>query len=277
MKLTSKTDLTELLKKHSIAPLKQLGQNFLVDENILHKIADCAEVGSGDDCLEIGPGAGTLTQLLCERARRVVAVELDKGLIRVLEETLAEYGNVVVVHGDILKVDIDQLTSGFEGGFKVVANLPYYITSAVVMRLIGIKGLKTMTLLVQKEVAERMCAQPGKKDYGILSVAIRYYSEPRMMMNVPCSCFYPRPSVESTVIRLDVRKDLPDEEQANTFFRLVKIAFAQRRKTILNNLAAGYGRERAQSALHDAGLGQNLRAEQLSIQQFTKLQEALYP
>ncbi|MGI6175143.1 MAG: 16S rRNA (adenine(1518)-N(6)/adenine(1519)-N(6))-dimethyltransferase RsmA [Christensenellales bacterium] len=275
MKLTSKTDLTELFKKYSIAPLKQLGQNFLVDENILQKIADCAEVGSEDDCLEIGPGAGTLTQVLCERAHKVIAVELDKGLTRVLRETLAAYSNIQIVHGDILKVDIEQLTGGFKDGFKVVANLPYYITSAVVMRLIGIERLKTMTLLVQKEVAQRMCAQPGKKEYGILSVATRYYSEPRMMMHVPPGCFYPKPSVESTVIRLDVREDLPAEEQTNAFFRLVKISFAQRRKTILNNLTAGYGRERAQSALHAAGLEQNLRAEQLSIQQFIELQKAI--
>ena len=277
MKLTTRSELITLFQEHSVTPLKQLGQNFLVDENMLLKIVECAGVKQEDHCLEVGPGAGALTQQLATCCEKVVAVEVDRGMVELLKTTLAGYDNVEVISGDILKVDLEQIIAEKLGTpFKVVANLPYYICSAVIMRLARLAGLTSMSLLLQKEVAERMVAKPGGKDYGILSIAVQYYFQPEIVLNVPATCFYPRPKVDSSVIRMERFMDnAPKARNDTTFFQVVKAAFAHRRKTILNNLSAFVGRERAKELLLSAGIAENRRAEQLSISDFIILADSI--
>lgn len=229
-----------VLEKHGFHFQKKYGQNFLIDKNILEKIVDAAEIGKDDVVLEIGPGIGTMTQYLCERAREVIAVEIDDKLIPVLADTLSEYDNVTVIHQDILKVDIRALAEEKNGGkpIKVVANLPYYITTPIIMELFESRvPLESVTVMVQKEVAERMKEGPGSKDYGALSLAVAYYAVAEIIAEVPPACFIPRPKVSSMVIRLTCHKEPPVEVADERFlFSVIRASFQQRRKTLVNGL-----------------------------------------
>ncbi|MGI6168380.1 MAG: 16S rRNA (adenine(1518)-N(6)/adenine(1519)-N(6))-dimethyltransferase RsmA [Christensenellales bacterium] len=276
MKLTSKRELMELFARHSVTPLRQLGQNFLVDQNMLERIVDCAALSSEDSCLEIGPGAGALTRELCARTAKVLAVELDRGMVAVLGETLSGLENVTVVHGDALKVDLGQLTTQhLDRPFKVVANLPYYISTAVLMRLLEIPSAQTISVLVQKEVAQRMTAGPGGKDYGILSLAVQYYTQAKVVLRVPPTCFYPKPKVDSVVVRLERRDSGVFVRDEAFLFGVVKACFAQRRKTIANNLSAAFAKDIALASLEQADISPAERAERLDISQFAALSNAL--
>jgi 16S rRNA (adenine1518-N6/adenine1519-N6)-dimethyltransferase len=273
----------EVLRKYEFAFRKQLGQNFLIDPGVLDQIAEAAEIGSDDMVLEIGPGIGTLTRRLAAEAGHVVAVEIDDHLIPILRDTLSDLTNVTVIHNDILKTDIQALADEYNGGrpIRVVANLPYYITTPIVMGLFesGVP-LSSVTVMVQKEVAERMQAGPGTKDYGALSLTVRYYSEAEIVAHVPPSCFIPRPKVGSAVIRLR-RRSVPTVETADPdgLFRLIRAAFGQRRKTLANALAnaasLSFSKEQIQRAIADAGFSPTVRGEALTLEQFAELQKLL--
>ena len=274
--LTSPKVIKDIIGKYNFRFSKSLGQNFLIDGNIVEKIVDGAGIIQDDGVLEIGPGIGTLTQELIDRARRVVAVEIDKNLLPVLEETLGSPSNLSIVHGDILKTDIAGLVDEFFEGkdFKVVANLPYYITTPIIMRFLEEQlPFTSLTVMVQKEVAQRMAAEPGEKEYGALSVAVQYYTNPRMVCKVPASVFMPKPKVDSMVINLERRDSPPAEvDDRDIFFKVVRTAFAKRRKTLLNNLTSGelgeWSREKILEALEAAGVDPQRRGETLSIQEF---------
>ncbi len=267
-----------LLKERGFGLKKRYGQNFLIDERVLTRIIEGAEITKADDVLEIGPGIGTMTQALCEAAGRVKAVEIDEKLIPILRDTLSPFSNVEVINEDILKVDMAEL---FPAGFKVVANLPYYITTPIVMRLLesGAK-LESMIVMVQKEVAERMRAKPGGKDYGALTLAVDHYAEAELIAVAPPNCFIPRPEVTSAVIRLRRRKEPAVRPRDREFmFALIKAAFSQRRKTLQNALsndkALRLSKEEIESALHDLGLDSRVRGERLSLDDFSKLSDIL--
>ena len=258
---------------------KRLGQNFLVDRSVVQGIVAAAELSPEDTILEIGPGIGTLTQGLAETGARVVAVELDKKLPAVLAETLKGYDNVQIVPGDILKLDIPEVL-GLRAGerFKVVANLPYYITTPIIMTLLEQRlPIERLVTMVQKEVAVRMTARPGSKDYGALSIAVQYFTVPRMVMDVPPRSFLPAPEVTSAVIACHVQ-DVPTvrPQDEKLFFRLVRAAFGQRRKTLLNALTgAGLSKEMSRAGLAAAGIAENMRGEQLSLADFARLSDAV--
>ncbi len=261
-----------VLKTFDIRASKKLGQNFLIDPQVVDGIVQAAAIGPEDRVLEIGPGIGTLTQALAETGAAVTAVELDQRLLTVLEKTLEGYDNIRVVHGDILKVDIAREMG--EGGYKVVANLPYYITTPIVMALLERRlPLERLVTMVQKEVALRMVAKPGSKDYGALSVAVQYYTEPELLFVVPPRSFIPAPAVESAVICCKVRKAPPVEvESEKLFFRVVKSAFGQRRKTLNNALKlTGLSSEGVGKILSGAGIDGVRRGETLSLQEFANL------
>lgn len=273
----------EVLQKYQFRTQKKYGQNFLIDTTVLSRIVRAAEIGREDCVLEIGPGIGTLTQLLAEQAREVVAVEIDRNLIPILEETLSSYSNVTVINEDILKVDLCRMAEERNGGnpIKVVANLPYYITTPIIMKLFESHvPLESITVMIQKEVADRMQAGPGTKDYGALSLAVQYYARPETVANVPPNCFLPRPGVGSTVIRL-VRHDRPPVSSVdeNRMFLLIRAAFHQRRKTLCNALAnspeAAVPRERTEQALDGMGLSRTVRGEALTLEQFAELERRL--
>ena len=272
------------LQKYGFNFQKKFGQNFLIDGRVLDRIIDAAEITEDDCVLEIGPGIGTMTQLLCERARHVVAVEIDSNLIPILEDTLSAYDNVTVLHGDILKVDIRELVDTYNEGrpIKVVANLPYYITTPIIMGLFESHvPLLSITIMVQKEVADRMKEGPGSKEYGALSLAVQYYAEPKVMVHVPANCFIPRPNVDSTVIRLTRHPEpvvqVTDEKY---LFAVIRASFNQRRKTLANGLTnagnLGVTRELVQETLEEMGLSATVRGEQLSLEQFAALSNLLY-
>lgn len=273
--VSSPAAVRALLKDRGLSPNKQLGQNFLCDANIIKRIADAAGVNKADAVLEIGPGLGALTRELCDRADRVVAVEIDSGLAEVLKETLSDKKNATVIHGDFLKCDLAELHDVLGGGpFRVAANLPYYITTAIIMRLLesGLPVL-SMSFLIQKEVAERMAAAPKTKSYGSLSIAVQYYTDVSVVLNVPRGCFLPSPGVDSVVVRLNKRPpkvDVPSEED---FFRITRAAFVMRRKTLANNLSVGLGisKERAEALIKAANLPENVRGEELSLEQFAQI------
>lgn len=273
----------EVLQRHNFTFQKKYGQNFLVDPNVLERVMDAAGV-SGEDCvLEIGPGIGTMTQLLAERAGKVVAVEIDRNLIPILEETLSPYSNVTVINEDVLKLDVEEAirVRGEGRPVKVVANLPYYITTPIIMSLLeGGAPLESITVMVQKEVAERMQAGPGTKDYGALSLAVQYYSRPEVVANVPPNCFIPRPNVGSAVIRL-TRYGTPPVQAADPgkLFTVIRASFNQRRKTLANSLGNAPGlsasRERVAGILEEMGLPAMIRGEALTLEQFAELSDRL--
>ena len=268
-----------ILSAFRLRASKRLGQNFLVDAGIVRGIVGAAELAPGDTVLEIGPGIGTLTQGLAETGARVVAVEIDKKLPRVLAETLKGYDNVTIVPGDILKLNIPEILGLKEGErFKVAANLPYYITTPIIMTLLEQRlPIERLVTMVQKEVAVRMTARPGSKDYGALSIAVQYFTEPRIVMDVPPRAFMPAPEVTSAVVACRVRETpavAPADEKL--FFRLIRAAFGQRRKMLLNALTgAGLTKEMSRAGLSAAGIAENARGEQLSLADFTRLSDAV--
>lgn len=273
----------EILQKYNFNFQKKFGQNFLIDTTVLDRIISSAEITKEDCVLEIGPGIGTMTQYLAERAREVVAVEIDKALIPILEDTLSAYDNVTVINDDILKVDINKIAEERNGGkpIKVVANLPYYITTPIIMGLFESNvPLKSITIMVQKEVADRMQVGPGTKDYGALSLAVQYYAKPEIVANVPPNCFIPRPNVGSAVIRLN-RYDKPPVEVADEkkMFALIRASFNQRRKTLVNGLCNAGGlhvtKEQVQEALETMGLPATVRGETFTLEQFARLSNLL--
>ena len=273
-----------ILQKYNFNFQKKFGQNFLIDTRVLERIIESAEITKDDCVLEIGPGIGTMTQYLAEAAREVVAVEIDKNLIPILQnDTLAAYDNVTIINDDILKVDINEIVREKNNGqpIKVVANLPYYITTPIIMGLFESHvPLKSITIMVQKEVADRMQVGPGTKDYGALSLAVQYYAKPEIVANVPPNCFIPRPNVGSAVIRL-TRHDKPPVEVKDEayMFALIRASFNQRRKTLLNGLtnAGNLGVTKGQitEALVQMGLPATIRGEALSLEQFGELSNLL--
>lgn len=273
----------EVLQKYHFHFQKKFGQNFLIDPTVLNKIIAAAQITKEDCVLEIGPGIGTMTQYLAEAAGEVVAVEIDRNLIPVLEDTLSEYENITVINDDILKVDINRLVTEKNGGrpIKVVANLPYYITTPIIMGLFECNvPLKSITIMVQKEVAERMQVGPGTKDYGALSLAVQYYAKPEIVANVPPNCFIPRPNVGSAVIRLTRHEEPPVKVQdENKMFALIRASFNQRRKTLLNGLANAselqLSKERIAEALEEMQLSPTVRGETLTLEQFARLSNLL--
>ncbi|RZS94041.1 16S rRNA (adenine(1518)-N(6)/adenine(1519)-N(6))-dimethyltransferase RsmA [Cuneatibacter caecimuris] len=273
----------EILQKYQFRFAKKFGQNFLIDPHVLDKIIRAAQVTKDDFVLEIGPGIGTMTQYLAEHAREVVAVEIDSNLIPILEETLSGYSNVTVLNEDILKVDLARLAEERNGGkpIKVVANLPYYITTPIIMGLFEKKvPLDSITVMVQKEVAERMQVGPGTKDYGALSLAVQYYAEPYIVANVPPNCFMPRPGVGSSVIRL-TRHEKPPVQAADEklMFSLIRASFNQRRKTLVNGLGNApevpFSKEEVEKAVAGMGLPAAVRGETLTLAQFAELSDRL--
>lgn len=269
----------EVLQKYNFNFQKKLGQNFLIDTRILEGIIDAAQITKDDFVLEIGPGIGTMTQYLCESAREVVAVEIDKNLIPILEDTLSAYDNVEVINEDILKVDIKALAEARNAGrpIKVVANLPYYITTPIIMGLFESHvPIDSITIMVQKEVADRMQEGPGSKEYGALSLAVQYYANPKIVVNVPPSCFMPQPKVGSAVIRLVRHENPPVEvEDEKLMFRLIRASFNQRRKTLANGLnnfpELKLDKETIQKCIEELGVPVTVRGEALSLEQFAKL------
>lgn len=269
----------EVLQKYGFNFQKKFGQNFLIDSNILEEIIESAHVTKEDFVLEIGPGIGTMTQYLCEAAREVVAVEIDKNLIPILGDTLSAYNNVEVINEDILKVDIKSLAEEKNGGkpIKVVANLPYYITTPIIMGLFESHvPIDSITIMVQKEVADRMQEGPGSKEYGALSLAVQYYAKPEIMVNVPPSCFMPQPKVGSAVIRL-TRHEQPvvDVEDERLLFQIIRASFNQRRKTLLNGLNNSpeihLPKEMLEECIEELQVSPTIRGEVLSLEQFARL------
>lgn len=280
-RLHSPKVIKEVMAKYGFRFSKGLGQNFLIDGNILDKIVEGSEITKEDYVLEVGPGFGTLTQALCESAKKVVAVELDNRLEEILSDTLLGYENFTFVHGDILKIDIEAIIEEEFGNqpFKVAANLPYYITSPIVMMFLESNlPLERITVMVQKEVAQRMQAMPNTKDYGALSVAVQYYSKPEILAQVPKSMFMPAPNVDSAVISLKIYEEKPYQAKSDVdFFRVVKASFGQRRKTLLNALASGLGKtkDEIKEILEKADIVSQRRGETLSIEEFIRIADLL--
>lgn len=281
-RLYSPKHVKEILSTYGFKFSKSLGQNFLIDGNIVRKIAEEGDVTSEDYILEIGPGIGTLTEELALRAKKVVAIEIDDSLLPILADTIGKYKNVEIVHGDVLKIDIKKLIEEkLDGGsVKVVANLPYYVTTPIISKLIEDElNLESIIVMVQKEVAERMAADPGGKEYGSLSVFVNFYSKPKIVVKVPKTVFMPQPKIDSAVIKLTLEKNLPDVDR-DKFFKIVKAAFSKRRKTILNSLST-YGfdldKETIREALEKAGISPEDRAENLTVEDFIGLSKSLPP
>lgn len=271
----------EVLQRHNFTFQKKYGQNFLIDMNVLERVIGAARIREEDCVLEIGPGIGTMTQLLAERAGKVIAVEIDNNLIPILEETLSPYVNVKIINEDILKLDIKELVreQGEGRPVKVVANLPYYITTPIVMGLLeGGAPLESITVMVQKEVADRMQAGPGSKDYGALSLAVQYYAKPYIAANVPPNCFMPRPNVGSAVIRLTRHQEPPVQvKDPGLMFRIIRASFNQRRKTLQNGLnnspEVPFSKEIIGTAIESLGLPPAVRGEALTLEQFAGISD----
>lgn len=277
--LGSPSATKEVINKYRFAFQKKFGQNFLIDSNILENIVDAAEITKDDFVLEIGPGIGTMTQYLCEAARQVVAVEIDKMLIPILEDTLSQYDNIEVINQDVLKVDINSLAREKNNGkpIKVVANLPYYITTPIIMGLFesGVP-IDSITIMVQKEVADRMQTGPGSKDYGALSLAVQYYADAKVMLNVSASCFMPRPNVDSAVIKLTRHKTpVVEVKDEKLMFQVIRASFNQRRKTLVNGLKnsseLNFSKEEILSAIAAIGKPETIRGEALTLEEFARL------
>lgn len=296
-KLSDKRTTLEVISRYDFDFRKRFGQNFLVDEGVILRSLEAAQVGKNDVIFEIGPGIGTLTQYLSEAAHQVVSIEIDRKLIPILQETLSDCDNVDVINEDVLKVDLIGLARKYSAGrksrcaddesgdeehtLKIVANLPYYITTPILMNLFRKKvPAQSITVMVQKEVAERMTAQPGNKDYGSLSIAVQYYSKPRIVELVPPSSFVPRPKVTSAIVTMDLYEDLPVTARDETLFdAITRAAFEQRRKTLINALSASpsvpYGKEQIKNALNQLGFSASIRGEKLSVEDFVLLSDAL--
>lgn len=282
-KLSNPQVTIQTIKKYEFAFQKKFGQNFLIDDHVITKIINAAEITKNDLVLEIGPGIGTMTQYLAESAGKVIAVEIDKNLIPILGETLAEYDNVTIINEDILKLDINRLVEEENDGkpIKVVANLPYYITTPIIMGLFESHvPLQSITVMVQKEVADRMQVGPGSKDYGALSLAVQYYAKPYIAANVPPNCFIPRPGVGSAVIRLTRYEEPPVMvKDEGLMFKLIRASFNQRRKTLQNGIANSpelpYSKAQVEKALEKMGLAANVRGESLTLAEFAKLSDTI--
>lgn len=286
--LYNPTNTLEIIKKYGFAFQKRFGQNFLIDGNVVEKIVREAGVDKDDFVLEIGPGIGTMTQILCENAREVAAVEIDKNLIPILNETLSPYKNVMIINDDILKVDINSLACEHNDKkpIKVVANLPYYITTPIIMGIFESHvPVESITVMVQKEVAERMQVGPGTKDYGALSLAVRYYAKAHVVLKVPAACFMPKPNVDSAVIKL-VRHETPpvSVKSEELMFGIIRAAFNQRRKTLVNAVSNSSGlnggkwditKKKLLDALGDMGVLPDIRGEALTLEQFAELSDLL--
>lgn len=281
--LGNPTNTIEILKKYNFSFQKKFGQNFLIDSHILESIIEGSNVTKDDFVLEIGPGIGTMTQYLCEAAREVVAVEIDKSLIPILEDTLKDYDNITVINEDILKLDINKLAEERNNNkpIKVVANLPYYITTPIIMGLFESHvPIESITIMVQKEVADRMQVGPGTKDYGALSLAVQYYAKPEIILNVSPNCFMPKPNVGSAVIRL-TRHSEPTVQVENEklMFRIIRASFNQRRKTLVNGLKnsseLSFSKEQIENAIQEMELSLNIRGEVLTLEQFAQLSNIL--
>ncbi|MBF7097809.1 16S rRNA (adenine(1518)-N(6)/adenine(1519)-N(6))-dimethyltransferase RsmA [Alkalibacter mobilis] len=278
-RLTSPRTIEEILKRHGFTMNKRFGQNFLTDENIVNKIIDSGEITKEDTVLEIGPGIGTMTRPLCDRAKSVIAVEIDRMLIPILKENLSDKTNLILLNEDIMKLDIkNEIEKLGVKSFKVVANLPYYITTPIIMGLLE-KNLpiESITVMIQKEVAERITAKPGGKDYGALTVACGYYTDPTLAFVVPSTVFFPRPKVDSAVINMKVRKEeMMEPLEKKVFFSVVKAAFANRRKTLLNSLSNNLpiGKDKVKEILEVSEIQENRRAETLDFDDFSRLAKA---
>lgn len=281
-RLYSPKYIREILNKYGFKFSKSLGQNFLIDGNILKKIIDRGNITKEDLILEIGPGIGTLTEELALNSKKVVAVEIDKSLLPILDETLETYANVEIVHGDILEINVKKLIEEkLDGGpVKVVANLPYYITTPIIGRLIVEDlNISSIIVMIQKEVAQRIVAQPNTKDYSSLTVFTNFYAEPEIILQVPKTVFMPQPKVDSAVIKLDMKKEVPQVNR-EVFFKVVRSAFGKRRKTILNSLSTGelkLDKGLIRKTLEEAQIPLNHRAENLNIEDFIKISEILTP
>lgn len=282
-KLSNPQRTIEVIKKYEFCFQKKFGQNFLIDGHVLDKIIAGAGVTKDDMVLEIGPGIGTMTQYLAEAAGKVVAVEIDRNLLPILQETLADYDNVKVIHADVLSLDLEKLVQEENGGrpIKVVANLPYYITTPIIMALFEQHvPLANVTVMVQKEVAARMKSGLGSKDYGALSLAVQYYAEPYIVANVPCNCFMPRPNVDSAVIRLTRYEEPPVQvKDEKMLFKIIRASFNQRRKTLQNGLnnssELNFTKDQIAAAIAEAGFSPSVRGEALTLEQFAKLTDIL--
>ena len=283
LRLSNPVRLAGIIEKYNFRFQKKYGQNFLIDDHILEKITEAADIRRDDLAVEIGPGVGTLTERLCEKAGHVLAVEVDQNLIPILQDTLSAYDNKTILNADILKTDIrhyaDEILPG--APIKVVANLPYYITTPIVMELLESDlPLTSVTVMVQKEVAQRMQATPGTKDYGALSLTVRYYTEPKVVTTVSKNCFMPRPNVDSAVICLQKRAyPAVETKDPNFLFRLIRASFAQRRKTLVNGIGNAADlpitKQQATEALQSLGWSENLRGETLTLEQFAHLSDML--
>jgi 16S rRNA (adenine1518-N6/adenine1519-N6)-dimethyltransferase len=272
----------EIINRYDFAFKKNFGQNFLIDERVLNKIIAAADITEEDTVLEVGPGIGTLTQALAKSAKKVIAVEIDKTLVPILGEVLADYNNIEIINNDILKVDVAELAEQNGGkALKLVANLPYYITTPIIMGILEQKlPVESITVMIQKEVALRMQAAPSTKDYGALSLAVQYYCEPYLVANVPQNCFMPRPNVDSAVIRLTPHKNPPVvAKNEQLMFKLIKVAFSQRRKTLLNCIFNsnewGLDKEQIASLLVQCGFDERVRGETLTLEDFARLSDTL--
>ena len=269
----------DIMRRHTVTASKRFGQNFLKEPAVLEDIVKASGVSSEDIVVEIGPGIGALTELLAEKARRVIAVEVDRSLIPVLEETLSHCENVEIINQDIMKTDLSALTDG--APFRVVANLPYYITTPIIMSLLESDlPILSVTVMVQKEVGERMVAPPGNKSYGALTLAVEYRTEARIVRNVGKGCFIPEPSVDSVVVHMDVYRERPVEaKDGKLLFRLIRAAFNQRRKTLVNALSGspdlGFSKDRIREVLEELGEKPTVRGEELSLSRFAALSDAL--
>ena len=286
MKLYAPSTIRDIKEKHDFKLSKSLGQNFLTDKNIIEKIINAPDIGKKDLVIEIGPGIGVLTAEAAERAGKVIAIEIDRNLIPILKETLKEHDNIEVINQDILKTDLNQLleqNKEFRGqrmeGVKIIGNLPYYITTPIIMKILeeGVQA-DSITIMMQKEVADRLKAPPGSKTYGAISVAVQYYCEVVHVANVPKEVFIPQPKVDSSVLKLMIRKEKPVElKDEKLFFQCIKSGFGQRRKTLLNSLTGtmGASKEQVESALSRAGIDGKRRAETLSIEEFARIANEL--
>ncbi len=281
-RLYSPKYVKEILSRYGFEFSKSLGQNFLIDGNIVRKIVEKANVTKEDYVLEIGPGIGTLTEELALNAKKVVAIELDKDLLPILDETLGKYENIEIIHGDVLKVDLEKIIEEKLDNkpVKVVANLPYYVTTPIITKLLESNlNLDSIIVMVQKEVAERMEAKPGGKDYGSLSVFVNFFSIPEIIIKVPKTVFMPQPKIDSAVIKLNIKKDLPDIDK-DKFFKIVKAAFSKRRKTLLNALSTyGFNIDKGtiKETLEKLNIKPEIRAENLSVEDFIKISKSLPP